>query len=109
MLVVHLRQAMLFVIGQHNSSTSTSRHNVCPVCGTKGKPVQGQTVKALLSVSLRAVQAVEYLFCKSRTCPVVYFSLNGEQTFTTVQIRERVHQKEPASGDVLVCYCFRHS
>ncbi|MCC6457955.1 MAG: hypothetical protein IT328_23575 [Caldilineaceae bacterium] len=83
--------------------------NVCPVCGMKGKPVQGQTVKTLLSVSLRAVQAVEYLFCKSRTCPVVYFSLNGEQTFTTAQIRERVYQKEPTSGDVLVCYCFRHS
>jgi hypothetical protein len=74
----------------------------------RGKPVQGQTVKALLAVSLRAVQDVAYLFCRTQTCPVVYFSLDGEQTFTTAQVRERVYQKEPDSDEVLVCYCFRH-
>lgn len=74
----------------------------------KGKPVQGQTVKALVSVSLRVVQDDDYLFCKTQTCPVVYFSLNSEQTFTTAQVRERVYQKEPDSDDVLVCYCFQH-
>ncbi len=83
--------------------------NVCPVCGERGKPVQGQTVKALLSVSLRAVQDVEYLFCKTQTCPVVYFSPDGEQTFTVEQVRERVYQKEPDREDVFVCYCFRHT
>lgn len=82
--------------------------NGCPVCGIKGKPVQGQTVKALLAVSLRAVQDVAYLFCRTQTCPVVYFSLDGEQTFSTAQVRERVYQKEPDSDEVLVCYCFQH-
>lgn len=82
--------------------------NGCPVCGMNGKPVHGQTVKALLSVSLRLVQDADYLFCKTQTCPVVYFSLNREQTFTTAQVRERVYQKEPDSDDVLVCYCFQH-
>lgn len=81
----------------------------CLVCGMKGKPVQGQTVKALLSVSLRAVQDVDYLFCRTRTCPVVYFTRDGRQTFTTAQVRERVYQKEPDSADVFVCYCFRHT
>lgn len=80
----------------------------CPFCGMKGKQVQGQTVKALLAVSLRAVQDVDYLFCRTRTCPVVYFSLNGEQTYTTAQVRERVYQKEPENDEVLVCYCFQH-
>lgn len=83
--------------------------NACPVCGEKGKPVQGQTVKALLSVSLREVLGVEYLFCKTQTCPVVYFSPDGEQTFTVEQVRERVYQKEPDAGEVFVCYCFRHT
>ena len=83
--------------------------NACPVCGEKGKPVQGQTVKALLSVSLRAVREVEYLFCKTQVCPVVYFSPDGERTFTVEQVRERVFQKEPDSADVLACYCFRHT
>lgn len=87
----------------------TRATNTCPVCGEKGKPVQGQTVKALLSVSLREVQDVDHLFCKTQTCPVVYFSPDGEQTFTVEQVRERVYQKEPASDDVFVCYCFRHT
>ena len=83
--------------------------NACPECGKTGKPVQGQTVKALLSVSLRQVRDVKYLFCRTQTCPVVYFSADGEQTFTVEQIRERVYQKEPEAQDVFICYCFRHT
>ncbi len=83
--------------------------NVCPECGKKGKPVEGQTVKAMVSVSLRELKDTEYLFCKTETCPVVYFSANGLQTFSTQQIRERVYQKEPTAKDVSVCYCFRHT
>jgi hypothetical protein len=83
--------------------------HACPVCGGEGKPIQGQTVKSLLSVSLREVRDVEYLFCKTQTCPVVYFSPDGEQTFTVEQVRERVYQKEPDSEYVFVCYCFRHT
>lgn len=83
--------------------------NACPACGEKGKPVQGQTVKALLLVSLREVQEVEYLFCKTQTCPIVYFSPDGKQTFTVEQVRERVYQKEPDAEEVFVCYCFRHT
>ena len=83
--------------------------NACPACGEIGKPVQGQTVKALVSVSLREVQGAEYLFCKTQTCPVVYFSPDGEQTITVEQIRERVYQKEPDAEEVFVCYCFRYT
>lgn len=92
-----------------NFQRSPRAAHACPICGERGKPVQGQTVKALLSVSLRAVQSVEYLFCKTQTCPVVYFSPDGEQTFTVEQVRERVYQKEPDNEDVFVCYCFRHT
>jgi hypothetical protein len=88
---------------------TTRAINACPECGQKAKPVQGQTVKALLSVSLRTVRDVEYLFCRTATCSVVYFSQDGEQIFTLEQVRERVYQKEPAADDVLVCYCFRHT
>jgi hypothetical protein len=79
---------------------------LCPSCAEQGKPVQGQTVKSLLAVSLRAVQDVPHLFCKNRACPVVYFSADGQQQFLTVDIRERVYQKEPDSAQVQVCYCF---
>lgn len=81
----------------------------CPNCGEKGKPVQGQTVKALLSVTLREVQNGEYLFCSNRDCPVVYFSTAGQPTFTTEHIRELVYQKEPDRDDVSICYCFKHT
>ena len=83
--------------------------SACPVCNEKGKPVRGQTIKALLSVTLRQMQNTEYLFCKTQTCPVVYFSSHGEQTFTAEQVRERVYQKAPDANDVFVCYCFKHT
>ncbi len=81
----------------------------CPTCGQKGKPVQGQTVKALLSVCLRAVQNVEYLFCRTQSCPIVYFTADSSQTFAIEDVRERVYQKEPDVDSVFVCYCFRHT
>ncbi len=83
--------------------------NTCPECGKTGKPVQGQTVKAVISRSLRELQDVQYLFCRTQTCPVVYFSASGDQTFTVDQVRERVYQKEPDTEDVFICYCFRHT
>lgn len=82
--------------------------NVCPECDQAGKPVQGQTVKALLAVSLRTVRDADYFFCPTERCPVVYFTADGAQTFTTEQIRERVYQKERDADAVFVCYCFRH-
>ncbi len=81
----------------------------CPVCGEKGKSVQGQTVKALLAVSLCQVRNTEYLFCQTPTCPVVYFTADCAETYTVEQVRERVYQKEPNAGDVFICYCFRHT
>ncbi len=83
--------------------------DVCPFCGHKGKPVGGQTVKAMLAISLVHVTHEPYLFCRTRDCPVVYFSADGQQVFTTADVRERVYQKEPDTDDVLVCYCFRHT
>jgi hypothetical protein len=83
--------------------------NACPECGRTGKLIQGQTIKALLSVSLRQVQNLKYLFCRTQTCSVVYFSADNEQTITISEVRERVYQKEPEADDVLVCYCFDHT
>jgi hypothetical protein len=65
-------------------------------------------VKALLAVSLREVQDEEYLFCRTQTCPVVYFTPGG-RSFSLEQVRDRVYQKEPQAPDVYVCYCFRHT
>lgn len=81
----------------------------CPVCGTKGHRVDGATVKSMLAISLREIRETPYRFCANEDCDVVYYSDDGTQTFTTVQVRERVYQKEPETADVLICYCFRHT
>jgi len=95
--------------GFQRPARRTRLAGVCPECAQTGKPVQGQTVKALLSVSLRAVRDIEYLFCRTQTCSVVYFSSDGGQSFTLGEVRERVYQKEPEAVDVPICYCFRHT
>ena len=90
------------------TSSRLGTSDECPLCGRKGKEVSGQTVKAMLSISLAHVTHEPYLFCRTSSCPVVYFSADGRQYFTVEQVRERVYQKEPQADDVLVCYCFRH-
>ena len=92
-----------------NIKRPTRALTACPECGKVGKSVQGQTVKAVLSVSLGEVRDLNYLFCRTQTCPVVYFSADGEQTFILEQVRERVYQKEPEAEDVFICYCLRHT
>jgi len=81
----------------------------CPKTGTHGKKVDGATVKSMLSVSLRAVQDVQYYFCRDADCSVVYFSEYGQQLFHVNDIREQVYQKNPDNPDVPICYCFRHT
>lgn len=95
-------------------ATSTVQRTIypealCPACKQKGKVIQGQTVKALLSVSLRSIQDTEHYFCRTQSCPVVYYSADGKSIFTTSQLREHVYQKEPNTDDVFVCYCFKHT
>lgn len=82
---------------------------LCPKCGQKGKAVQGQTVKSLLASSLRLVLDSDYYFCRTQSCPVAYFTIDGSSIFTTSELRERVYQKEPDTDDVFVCYCFNHT
>ena len=80
----------------------------CPICKTSGKAIGTQTVKALLSISIQQVPE-GYLFCKSPTCPVVYFAADGSHHFTTDQVREHIYQKHPDDDTVLVCYCYIHT
>ena len=96
-------------LSEEDINRPSRQTSICPDCGKKGKPVEGQTVKANLSVSLREFRDLEYYFCPTETCPVVYFSGDGNHFFNTKHILERVYQKEPQADNVLVCYCFNHS
>lgn len=91
------------------SPLTAAKPGVCPTCGTKGKKVDGATVKSMLSISLREVRDVQYFFCREADCDTVYFSEDGSQRFGLQDVRERVFQKEPGADDVFACYCFRHT
>jgi hypothetical protein len=82
--------------------------HTCPQCGQVGKVVQSQTVKALLAISLRAMREVDYRFCRTSSCLVVYFASDGQQTYTLDQVRGPIYQKAPHDVATPVCYCFNH-
>ena len=82
---------------------------VCPECRRGGKAVSPLTLKALLAVPLTEVHPVDYGFCRTQDCPVVYFSADGEQQFREQDVRERVLQKHPGEDAIFACYCFRHT
>lgn len=88
---------------------ATSGPTACPSCGQGAKPVDTLTVKALLAVPLTQLRSTDYRFCRTLTCPVVYFSVDGDEQFVAEQVREAVYQKSPDNDDVFVCYCFRHT
>lgn len=78
---------------------------ICPASGTKGAPVDLQTVKALLTTAaLQRVEPRAYRFCTDPACEVVYFDDRGH-TFSTADLRAGVWQKQP-EGDRVLCYCF---
>lgn len=77
----------------------------CPVSGTKGLPVEHQTVKALLTAAaLRTLTATPHRFCPDPACDVVYFADDG-RTYSTADLRVSVWHKEPYGARV-ICYCF---
>ena len=90
-------------------SQITVSTGICPQSHSKGRRVDSITMKAMLAVSLSELRDTSYFFCKDVGCPVVYFSEDGEQSFTTEQVREHVYQKEAENDDVFLCYCFRHT
>ena len=78
---------------------------VCPVSGTQGKPLEFQTVKALLTeAALRRIVTSSYRFCPEPACDVVYFDETGH-TYVKTDVRVPVWQKEPF-GERMICYCF---
>ena len=81
----------------------------CPQCGEMGRVVSGATLKCLLRVPLTAYRQVDYWFCRTPDCLIVYFSGDGRQLFLEADLRERVYQKHAEQANTPICYCFGFS
>lgn len=110
------------------TETKMARRVACPSCGKKVKRVSTVTLGALLKQEFakrftadghsccgtngEGCQPINgdtgWRFCDSQDCDVVYFSEEGDQTFTKSQLKVEVGVKESA-GDRPLCYCFGHS
>ena len=81
----------------------------CPLCGEKGKPVQGITLQSLLKPeALLRIDESPYHFCSSPACDVVYFGAEGIRPFMKGDLTVRVGVKEGAAPRP-ICYCFNHT
>ncbi|HKR64650.1 MAG TPA: (2Fe-2S)-binding protein [Thermoanaerobaculia bacterium] len=85
----------------------TERPTHCPSCAQAGAPVDRITLKALLTADgLRRGIPAQPRFCGNADCPIVYFDVDGDVTFTEADLTVRVYAKHPNDADAPVCYCF---
>ena len=87
-------------------SLATSKPEICPSCGKKGKPVAVLTVKSLVRDHTRVPASVSYSFCRTADCEVVYFS--DQAVVNKPDLKVRVGIKETADP-IQLCYCFDYS
>lgn len=110
---------------------ATEKRMHCPSCGKKAKRVSKVTSQALLRDEFaREFGGIDqacresngndtggcatitgdtgWRFCDSQDCDVVYFSEEGDTTFTKSQLKVAVGVKE-SFGERPLCYCFGHS
>ncbi len=78
----------------------------CPSCDQLGEVIAPITPRHTLKAEYRGEVEGEYRFCPSADCPVVYFRIDGGQTFTTGQLIHRVTCKDE-SPETPLCYCFK--
>ena len=110
------------------TETKTARRIECPTCGEKAKQVSNVTLGTLLKEEFakpfiahghpccgttgegcKPINGdTRWRFCESTECGVVYFSEEGDTTFTKSQLNVPVGVKEQA-GERPLCYCFGHS
>ena len=85
----------------------TERSTHCPSCTQAGVAVDRITLKALLTADgLRRGIPAQPRYCGNAACPIVYFDVDGDVTFTEADLTVRVYAKHPNDAETPVCYCF---
>ncbi len=78
----------------------------CPACGRRSKRVDAITVKSLVRHLPFGMAPVQYYFCTTPACDVVYFPSNpNAPTFRPSDLCVRVGLKVERDP-IPVCYCF---
>ncbi len=95
------------------SSEPASRppaHASCPECGSPADRVHPITLEHLVRPEARprVDSKASWYFCRSRTCDVVYFQLDGDGRFLRSDLSVRVGVKE-TEDPIPLCYCFGHT
>ncbi len=90
------------------AARTSSAAPVCPVTGTRGRPVHERTVLALVPGTVsKDPPGRSWYYCTEPTCSTVYFDDSG-RTIDKTQLKVRVGEKE-ATPPHTVCYCFGHT
>ena len=80
--------------------------HTCANCGNASRVVTRKTVLLMLEPKhIDKAGEKEYRFCADPECPVVYFTEDGGESFTTDALRVRVGLKEK-TDPIPLCYCF---
>lgn len=86
---------------------NAKRHLKCKECGRSGKPVKRTTLEHLLiQEKITSIYDIQYFFCLTADCDVVYFSENVY--FYKADLKVRIGLKETADP-IPVCYCFDYT
>lgn len=92
-----------------NSENNNRKLSIqCKGCSQMGIPAKRITLEHLIKEDkLSLIRDVQYFFCSTPTCNVVYFSRNGDVFYKT-DLKVRVGIKE-TEEPILVCYCFGYT
>lgn len=86
---------------------NTKRPLKCKECGRLGKSIKRTTLEHLLiQEKIAPIQDVQYFFCLTSDCDIVYFSENAN--FYKADLKVRVGLKE-REEPIPVCYCFNYT
>ena len=92
-----------------NADARTAGADLCSTCGQKGKPVDAETINALVRPELQPAGGfpVGYI-CTNPVDPTLYFFPGDTPSLSRDDVTVRVGFKavEPPH---LVCYCFEHT
>jgi hypothetical protein len=79
---------------------------LCPNCKGDSPKVQNLTVKTHLIENLNEHQD-QFFVCAKKGCPIVYFSENYSQKFTSKDLKQVFGLKEQLKQHT-ICYCFNY-